>query len=107
MKSISYHIRQRLPKEFKFVDSEEDLKPPQFFHYTQPMRRMMKRMGYDLHRGDDLNFEKGRRIHLQPLMLKEKLLNYYDQTSMGLGYVTPSTLSELETDDSLLYHHIL
>jgi len=64
----------------------------------------MKKMGYNLLRGEGLNFEKGRRILLQPFVLKENPANYYDQTRRGLGYVTPSTRSESE--ESLSSHSL-
>jgi len=47
------------PKTFTFIDSKEEQEPPQFFHYTWSAHYMMKRMGYDICRGDELNFEKG------------------------------------------------
>ena len=90
---------------FTSVDSEEDLESPKFFHYAQPAHRMMKKMGYDLHRGDGLNFEKGRCILLQPFMLKGKPPNYYNQIRRGVGYVTPSP--HLNQIQMILYHHIL
>ena len=31
-------------------DSDEDLEPPQFFHYARPAHLIMKEMGFDLHR---------------------------------------------------------
>jgi len=45
---------------------------------------MIKEIGYDLHHGEGLNFEKGRRIPLQPFILKVKPANYYDQIA-GVG----------------------
>jgi len=61
---------------------------------------MMKEMGYDLCCGEDLNFKKGRRIHLQPFIQKEKPTNYFDQTHRGLGYVTPPTMSDSEEESN-------
>ena len=65
---------------------------------------IMKRMGYDLSRGEGLNFEKGWCIPLQPL--PKGSVNYYDQTHRGLGYVTPSITSyrEEESDCSAPSH---
>jgi len=40
------------------VDSDKDLEPPQFFHYTWSAHHMMREMGYDLRRVEGLNFEK-------------------------------------------------
>ena len=60
------------------VVSDEDLKPPQFFHYAWSTRHMMKRMRYNLSRGEGLNFEKGRRVPLQPFILKRKVANNYN-----------------------------
>ena len=45
-------------------ESDDDLEPPQFFHYTRSAHCMMKRMGYSLNLGDGLNFDKGRCIPL-------------------------------------------
>ena len=45
-------------------EPDDDLEPPQFFHYAGLAHRMMKRMGYSLNHGDGLNFNKGRRIPL-------------------------------------------
>ena len=64
-------------------ESDEDLKPPQFFHYARSAHRMMKRMRYSLNRGDGLNFGKKRRIPLQSFVLKGKSANYYDRTRRG------------------------
>ena len=77
-----------------FNDSDEDLEPPQFFHYARSVHRMIKEMGYDLCCGEDLNFEKGRHIPLQLFVPKGKSANYYDQTRRGLGYITPSAQSD-------------
>jgi len=70
-------------------DSDDDLKPSMFFHYAPSAYHMMKRIGYSLNRGNGLNFEKGRRIPLQPFIPEEKPANYYDNTRKRLGYVTP------------------
>ena len=65
---------------------------------------MIKKMGYDLCHGDDLNFGKGRHIPLQLFVPKKKLANYYDQTRRGLGYVTPPAQSESDTEGALPSH---
>ena len=65
---------------------------------------MMKEMGYDLRRSEGLNFGKGQRIPLQPFVPKRKLVDYYDQTRKGLGYVTPSIQSDSESEKSLPSH---
>jgi len=85
------------------VDSDENLKPPQFFRYALSVHCIMKEMGYDLRR-EGLNFGKGKHIPLQPFEPKENPTNYYNQTRRGLEYVTPPTQSELETDKSLPSH---
>jgi len=59
-------------------DSDEDEEPPQFFHYARSAHCMMKEIGYDLRRGECVNFEKGRCIPLQPFVPKRKSANYYD-----------------------------
>ena len=63
---------------------------------------MMKEMGYDLRRGEGLNFGKGGRIPLQPFVMKGKPANYYDQTHRELGYITSSIQSDSEFERSLL-----
>jgi len=65
---------------------------------------VLKEMGYDLRRGERLNFGKGWRIPLQPFVPKEKPVNYYDQTCRGLGYITPSAQSDPEFERPLLSH---
>ena len=62
---------------------------------------MIKRMGNNLNLGDGLNFGKGLRIPLQPFVLEGKPLNYYNRTRRGLGYVTPPSQLESESDESL------
>jgi len=79
-------------------ESDDDLEPPQFFHYARPSHRMMRRMGYNLNRGDGLNFGKGRRIPLQPFVPEGKPHNYYDCTRRGLGYVTLPLQLEPKSD---------
>ena len=81
-------------------NSEEELPPPQFYHYSRTSRKIMERMGYNLRQGDDLNFGKGHRIPLQPFVPKGKPQNYYDRTCRRLGYVTPPEQSKPE-DESL------
>ena len=66
----------------------------------------MKEMGYNLRRGEGLNFRKGRWIPLQPFILKKKSVNYYDQTRRGLGYITPSVQSDSESEKSLPSHSL-
>ena len=65
---------------------------------------MIKEIGYDLHRDEDLNFKKGWHIPLQPFVPKGKPTNYYDQTRRGLGFVTAPTQFELESKESLPSH---
>ena len=72
-------------------ESDDDLEPLQFFHYTWSAHRVMKRMGYSLNHEDDLNFGKRRHIPLQPFAAEGKPANYYDHTRGRLGYVTPSS----------------
>jgi len=55
---------------------------------------MMKEIGYDLRRDEDLNFGKGRYIPLQPFIPNGNPANYYNQTRRGLGYITPSVRSD-------------
>jgi len=65
---------------------------------------MMKEMGYDLRRGEGLNFRKGRRIPLN-LSYPKKPANYYDHTRSGWG--TLSHPFNLIQNLKSLYHHIL
>ena len=65
---------------------------------------IMKRMGYDLSRGEGLNFEKGWCIPLQPL--PKGSVNYYDQTHRGLKYTTPSVQSNSESGKPLPSHFL-
>ena len=67
---------------------------------------MMKEMGYNLHHDESLNFEKGRRIPLQPFVSKEKPTNYYDLTRRVLGHITPSTQLESKSDEFLPSHSL-
>ena len=77
------------------------MKPPQFFYYARSAHRMMKEMGYNLRRGEGLNFRKGQHIPLQPFVPKGKPANYYDQTRR---YVTH--LFNLIQNSKGLYPHI-
>ena len=61
---------------------------------------MMNRIGYNLNRGDGLDFGKRRRIPLQPFVPEGKPSNYYDRTYRGLGYVTPPPQSESKSSGS-------
>ena len=67
---------------------------------------MMKEMESDLRHGESLNFGKRRRFPLQSFIPKGKPANYYDQTRMGLGYITLSVLSDLESERPLLSHYL-
>jgi len=80
---------------------DDDLEPPQFFHYAWSAHRMMKKMGYSLNHGDGLNFDKRRSIPLQPFVLEGKSANYYDRTRKGSGYVTSHPQSESESNGFL------
>jgi len=82
-------------------EPDDDLEPPQFFHYARLAHRMMKKMEYSLNCIDDLNFDKGRRIPLLPFVTEGKSSNYYDRTHRGLGYITPPPQLEPESDGLL------
>ena len=60
------------PRAYILGDSEEELPPPQFYHYSRTSRKIMERMGYNLSQGDGLNFGKGRRIPLRPFVPEGK-----------------------------------
>ena len=79
------------PRGPTVADSSSDSDTPQFFHYAQSARHIMKKMGYDLKHGAGLNFGKGRRVLMRNFVPKGKPANYYDSTRRGLGYVTPTS----------------
>jgi len=54
------------------VVSDEDLEPPQFFHYARPARHMMKRMRYNLSRREGLNFKKGTTCSLATVHIEKE-----------------------------------
>ena len=62
---------------------------------------MIKKMGYNLNRGDGLNFDKRWCIPLQPFISEGKQANYYDRTCRGLRYITLPPQSESESNESL------
>jgi len=49
------------PQMSEVIDSSSDSEPSQFFHYARSTHLMMRKIGYNLQHGKDLNFEKGRR----------------------------------------------
>ena len=61
---------------------------------------MMKKMVYNLQRGNGLNFRKGRRNFLRNFVPKGKPTNYYDNTRRGLGYVTPTLPTTVRPKDN-------
>ena len=85
-------------------DLDEELEPPQFFHYIQSAHRMLRRMGYDLCRGEGLNFGKGHHIPLQPFVPKESLLTTMIRYARGWDI----SLHPLSPNQNLknLYHPI-
>jgi len=64
----------------------------------------MKEMGYDLRRGEGLNFRNGWRIPLQPFVPKVKPANFYNQTRRGLGYNISSIYSDSQSEKLLPSH---
>ena len=64
---------------------------------------MMERMGYDLTKGSDLNFGKGRRALLRSFVLKGKDPDYYHKTRRRLSYVSMSVSSDPESEEEV-YH---
>ena len=67
--------------------------------------KMMENMGYDLASGPSLNFGKGRRTLLWSFIPKGKAPDYYQQTRMGLGYVSTPIPSAFEFEESLYHDH--
>jgi len=57
-------------------------------------------MGYNLQRGNDLNFRKGKRGFLRNFVPKGKPTNYYDKTRRELGYVIPTPPATVQSEDS-------
>jgi len=86
------------------TDAGSDSEPPQFFHYARSAHYMMRRMGYDLQRGNGLNFEKGRCGLLRTFISKGKPADYYDKTRRGWGYITPPAQFQSEGDEPLPSH---
>ena len=99
LKGTNYQLySQRPDSRPTSKESDNDLEPPQFFHYSWSANHKIKRIGYH---GDDLNFGKGRHIPLQPFMPKEKSANYYNCTRMKVGICRSVTQSEPESNKSL------
>jgi len=61
------------PRGSTIADLSSNSDTPQFFHYAQPARHIMKKMGHNLKHGEGLNFGKGRRSLLVTLCQKENL----------------------------------
>jgi len=90
------------PQMSVVIDSSSNSEPPQIFHYARSVHHMMRKMGYNLQRGNGLNFRRGQRGLLWTFVLKGKPTNYYNKTRRGLGYVIPPALFQSEEDKSLL-----
>ena len=60
---------------------------------------MMRKMGYNLKHGKDLNFEKRRRSLLRNFVPRGKPANYYDNTHRELGYVTSTLPAMVQSKD--------
>ena len=86
------------------ADSGSDSEPPQFFHHAWSAHHMMRKMGYNLQRGNDLNSWRGRLGLLRTFVSKGKPANYNDKTCRGLGYIIPPTQSQSEENESLPSH---
>jgi len=86
------------------VDSGSDSEPLQFFHYARSAHHMMRKMGYNLQRENDLNFERGRCGILWTFVPKGKPTNYYDKIRWDMGYVTPPAPFQSKGDESLPSH---
>ena len=86
------------------IDSSLDSEPPQFFHYALSAHHMMRKMGYNLQRGNGLNFRRGQRGLLWTFVLKGKPTNYYNKTRRGSDMLhLPLCFSPKKTN---LSHHI-
>jgi len=80
-------------------ESDDDLEPHNSFNTRDQHTAWWKE--YSFNHGDGLNFDKGRRIPLQPFLPEGKSTNYYDRMHRGLGYITLPPPSESEFDKSL------
>ena len=60
----------------------------------------MRKMVYNLQRGNGLNFKKGRSDFLRNFVPKGKPINHYDKTHRGLGYVTPPPPTSFQSEDN-------
>jgi len=92
------------PRMSAVTNSDSNSEPPQFFYYARSVHHMMRRLRYNLQRGNSLHFGRGRRGLLRTFVPKEKPTNYYDKTRRGLGYITPPAHSQSEADESLPSH---
>ena len=86
------------------IDPGSYSEPSQFFYCVRSAHKMMRRMGYNLQRGNGLNFRRGRRGLLWTFVLKGKPADYYDKTRRRLGYITSPARSQSEEDESLPLH---
>ena len=88
-----------------FTYSDEDLEPPQFFHYSRSAHHMMKEIGYDLRRGEGLNLERDDAFLYNLSYRKESLLTITIRLAGGWSTL-PYPLNLIRNLKSL-YHHIL
>ena len=84
------------------TDSSLDSEPTQFFHYAQSPHLMMRKMGYNLHHGEGLNFKKDDAVFYgiscqkgsrQITMIKHRVGIYYTSysTSIRRQWIYPVT----------------
>jgi len=86
------------------TNSGSDSELPQFFHYARLAHHMMRKMGYNLQRGNGLNFERGQHGLLLTFVPTGKPTNYYYKTHREFGYVTSPALFQSEEDKYLPSH---
>jgi len=88
------------PRKYAVTDSGSNSEPSQFSPYAWLTHHMMRKMGYNLQRGNGLNLGRGRHGLLWTFVPKGKPANYYDKTRRGLRYVSPPSPLPTKEDKS-------
>jgi len=92
------------PQMSAVTDSGSDSETLQFFHYARSTHHMMRSMGYNLQRGNSLNFRRGRCGLLWTFVPKGKPADYYDKTRKSWDIL--HHLFNLSLKEVNLSHHI-
>ena len=83
------------------VSSGGNSESPQFFHYGQKSRHMMKRMEYNFTKGSGLNFDEGKQTLLHLFVPKCKDSDYCHKTRRGLSYISTPISSNFESKEEV------